>query len=188
VLLGVLINDEGYPFKWDVFAGNTAEVKTLKANIDACKTRLKLSGAYVTLVFDRGIISDDNGQLIEDANMKYISASDRNQIAACGIDLTPFHPLTAEDVSPQPDGFKKYDDQLYFFDHGVSGNRRLIIGFNPVLFTEDRKNRKEKIQFFETYLKNENKNFIMNFGEKCPEMELKFSERSEGVHLLRRLF
>jgi len=157
VLLGVLINDEGYPFKWDVFAGNTAEVKTLKANIDACKTRFKLSGANVTLVFDRGIISDDNAQLIEDANMKYISALDRSQIASCGIDLSPFSTLTTEDVSPKPDGFKIYDDQLYFYDHGVIGNQRFIIGFNPTLFVEDRKNRKEKIQFFETYLKNENK-------------------------------
>ena len=156
VLLGVLINDKGYPFKWDVFPGNTAEVKTLKANINACKTRFKLSGAKVTLVFDRGIISDDNAQLIEDANMKYISALDRNQIASCGIDLTPFKQLSAEDISPKPDGFKKYDDQLYFHDHGVIENKRFIIGFNPTLFTEDRKNRKDKIQFFETYLKNEN--------------------------------
>ena len=39
VLLGVLINDQGYPFKWDVFPGNTAEVKTLKRNINACKNR-----------------------------------------------------------------------------------------------------------------------------------------------------
>jgi len=67
VLLGVLINDQGYPFKWDVFPGNTAEVKTLKHNINACKTRFKLSNRDVTLVFDRGIISDDNADLIGDA-------------------------------------------------------------------------------------------------------------------------
>lgn len=41
VLLGVLINDEGYPFKWDVFVGNTAEVNTLEQNIKACKERLQ---------------------------------------------------------------------------------------------------------------------------------------------------
>ena len=157
VLLGVLINDEGYPFKWDVFPGNTAEVKTLKRNINACKTRFKLSGANVTLVFDRGIISDENGQMIEDAKMKYISALDRNQIPGCGIDLTPFKQISTDDVSPKPDGFKKYDDELYFHDHGVIGDKRFIVGFNPALFTEDRKNRKEKIRFFETYLKNENK-------------------------------
>jgi len=81
--------------------------------------RFKLSGANVTLVFDRGIISDDNAQLIKDAKMKYISALDRNQIAGCGIDLSPFKKIASEDVSPKPDGFKKYDDQLYFYDHGV---------------------------------------------------------------------
>jgi len=157
VLLGVLINDEGYPFKWEVFPGNTAEVKTLKRNINACKTRFKLSGANVTLVFDRGIISDDNAQMIEDANMKYISALDRNQIPGCGVDLTSFKQISTDDVFPKPDGFKKYDDELYFYDHGVISDKRFIVGFNPTLFAEDRKNRKEKIRFFETYLKNENK-------------------------------
>ncbi len=156
VLLGVLINDEGYPFKWDVFAGNTAEVKTLKRNIDACKKRFQLAGAHVTMVFDRGIISDDNAQMIEDAQMKYISALDRNQIPGCGVDLTPFKQISIDDESPKPAGYKKYDDELYFNDHGIIGNKRFIIGFNPTLFAEDRKNRKEKIEFFETYLKNEN--------------------------------
>jgi transposase len=156
VLLGVLINDEGYPFKWDVFAGNTAEVKTLKRNIDACKKRFQLAGANVTMVFDRGIISDDNAQMIEDSQMKYISALDRNQIPGSGVDLTPFQQISITDESPKPAGYKKYDDQLYFNDHGIIGNKRLIVGFNPTLFAEDRKSRKEKIDFFETYLKNEN--------------------------------
>jgi transposase len=157
VLLGVLINDEGYPFKWDVFAGNTAEVKTLKRNIDACKKRFQLTGANVTIVFDRGIISDDNAQMIEDAQMKYISALDRNQIPGCGVDLVPFKQISIDDESPKPAGYKKYDDELYFNDHGIVGNKRFIIGFNPTLFAEDRKNRIEKIGFFESYLKNENK-------------------------------
>jgi len=157
VLLGVLINDEGYPFKWDVFAGNTAEVKTLKRNIDACKKRFQLAGANVTIVFDRGIISDDNAQMIEDAQMKYISALDRNQIPGCGVDLAPFKQISIDDESPKPAGYKKYDDQLYFNDHGIVGNKRFIIGFNPTLFAEDRNNRKEKIGFFESYLRNENK-------------------------------
>ena len=90
VLLGILINDEGYPFKWDVFPGNTAEVKTLEQNIDACKTRFKLDEGNVTLVFDRGIIFDDNAVLIEDAKIKYISALDRNQIPSCGVSLKTF--------------------------------------------------------------------------------------------------
>ena len=46
---------------------------------------------------------------------------------------------------------------IMLLGHGLIGDKRFIVGFNPALFAEDRKNRKEKICFFETYLKNENK-------------------------------
>lgn len=160
VLLGVLINNEGYPFKWDVFPGNTAEVKTLKRNINACKTRFGLADSNVTLVFDRGIISEENGTMIENARMKYISALDRNQIPTSGVDLTAFKDLDiseSDESLPQPPGFDKYDEQLYFKDAGIIEGKRYILGFNPGLFAEDRKNRKEKIVLFETYLKQENR-------------------------------
>ena len=159
VLLGVLINDQGYPFKWDVFPGNTAEVKTLKRNINACKTRFGLADNHVTLVFDRGIISDENATLIEDAQMKYISALDRNQIPSCGVSLQPFTSLQitkGDETVPLPLGFKKYDDQLYFQDAGIIGHKRYVLGFNPALFAEDRKTRTEKLAYFKAYLKKEN--------------------------------
>ena len=160
VLLGVLINSEGYPFKWDVFPGNTAEVKTLKRNINACKTRFGLGEGKVTLVFDRGIISDENADLVEKAHMKFISALDRNQIPTCGVNLAPFRGIAINEtdgsVAP-PAGFKKYDDQLFFQDAGVIGARRYILAFNPGLFEEDRTNRDEKLAHFKAYLKEENK-------------------------------
>ncbi|MCP4113699.1 MAG: hypothetical protein GY749_50595, partial [Desulfobacteraceae bacterium] len=133
MLLGVLINDSGYPFKWDVYPGNKAEVKTLKKNIHACKTRFKLGNTNVTMVFDRGIISDENADLITDANMKYISASDRNQISPCGISLNAFTDLSEDRKTgrlPKPDGFKKYDDSLYYKDGVVIDGKRYITGFN----------------------------------------------------------
>ena len=152
VLLGVLINDEGYPFKWDVFTGNTAEVTTLKHNIEACRTRFRLNDSDVTMVFDRGIISEDNASLIDSAQMKYISALDRNQIPGCGFNLQVFENICDD----PPKDFHKYDDDLYFSDAGVLDGQRLVVGFNPVLFREDRSSRQEKIQFFETYIQNEN--------------------------------
>jgi transposase len=153
--LGVLINDDGYPFKWDVFPGNTAEVKTLKRNLNACKTRFALGQKNVTLVFDRGIVSEDNAVLIEEAQMKYISALDRNQIPGCGVSLEPFQGLKADNPSP-PEGFKLYDEQLFFQDAGVIGAWRYILGFNPILFAEDRRNRQEKMVHFQTYLREAN--------------------------------
>jgi transposase len=166
VLLSVLINEEGYPFKWDVFPGNKAEVKTLKDNIDVCKTRFKLNNKNITIVFDRGIISEDNAILIEEAEMKYISALDRNQIPSCGVSMKPFSRLSiTKDYEGNaklsiPIGFKKFDDQLFYKDGVVTENKRFIVGFNPGLFIEDRNIRTEKIAFFEEYLKAENKNLL----------------------------
>jgi len=185
VLLGVLINDEGYPFKWDVFPGNTAEVKTLKRNINACKIRFGLHKRNVTLVFDRGIISDDNAALIDDAQMKYISALDRNQIPCCGVSLEPFKELEidkAGETVPLPSGFKKYDDQLYFEDAGLIGNKRHVLGFNPALFEEDRKNREEKLAHFKAYLKRENKD--LKKAQKDRDLE---ATKSRIVKELKRL-
>jgi transposase len=185
VLLGVLINDEGYPFKWDVFPGNTAEVKTLKHNINALKIRFGLNKRNVTLVFDRGIISDDNAGLIEDAEMKYISALDRNQIPSCGVSLESFKGLEvgkSDETVPLPIGFKKYDDQLYFEDAGLVGDKRYVLGFNPVLFKEDRENREEKIAQFKACLKKENKE--LKKAKRDRELE---ATKSRIVKELKRL-
>jgi len=53
VVLALLVNSEGYPFKWDVFPGNQAEVHTLEGNIEACR---KLGLKSVTMVFERGLM------------------------------------------------------------------------------------------------------------------------------------
>ena len=185
VLLGVLINDDGYPFKWDVFPGNTAEVKTLQRNLNACKTRFGLDRKNVTLVFDRGIISEDNATLIEGAHMKYISALDRNQIPACGVSLEPFQGLQVDKTTqkaPQPDGFKPYDEQLYFQDAGVIGNRRYILGFNPILFAEDRRDRQEKMAHFQAYRRESNRD--LKQAQRDRDVE---ATKSRIVNELKRL-
>ncbi len=189
VVLGVLINDEGYPFKWDVFPGNTAEVKTLKRNINACKYRFKLNDKGITLVFDRGIISNENADYIEDAEMKYISALDKDQIPTSGINLKPFTNISLDEDNGKdktkiktPKGFKKYDNDLFYHDSGVIGNKRYVVGFNPTLFIEERKNRKEKIEFFEEFLRKENENL------KNAKKERKYDPtRNRTIEELKRL-
>ncbi len=161
VLLGVLINDEGYPFTWDVYPGNTAEVKTLKQHIHACKTRFGLWRSQVTLVFDRGILSGKNADLVTEAKMKYISALDRNQILTSGVRLDVFTDLSVETKTgkvSKPDGFCIYDEDLSYHDDGVIDNTRYIVGFNPSVFREDRRTRQEKLRVFEAYLHHENEN------------------------------
>jgi transposase len=158
VLLGLLVNDKGYPFKWDVYPGNTAEVKTLVGNVDACRERFGLES--ITFVFDRGIVSDDNLDYISDRGFKYISALDKDQIPNIkGIDLSIFNDITLDNYEDRlsEQGFVYYDESLYFKDLGAIGKQRYVLGFNPVLFKEERECRNGKIGFFEDFLVKKNK-------------------------------
>jgi transposase len=157
VILGILVNDKGYPFKWDVYPGNMSEVNTLINNVDACTKRFKLKD--INMVFDRGIVSDDNLTYICDKNLKYISALDKDQIPKiASIDLSVFNDITFDNFESHlvKHKFKKYDDSLFYKDLGQINNRRYVLGFNPVLFKEDRTTRQEKIAYFENFLSEKN--------------------------------
>ncbi len=39
----------GYPFKWDVYADNTAEVNTLEHNIKACQNMGYMKHSYYSV-------------------------------------------------------------------------------------------------------------------------------------------
>ena len=157
VLLGLLVNKVGYPFKWHVYPGNTSEVDTLIANVKACQTRFHLTN--ITIVFDRGIVSDDNLTAIREAGLKYLSALDKDQIATIpGIDLSVCRNISSENFKESllQHGFVKYDDALYAKDLGLIGPHRYILGFNPSLWHEERMTRHEKLACFEDFVAQKN--------------------------------
>jgi len=158
VILALMINDKGYPFKWDVLPGNTAEVKTLEDNINACVHRFGLR--KISLVFDRGIVSDENMELVDKKSLKYISALDKDQIPKiAGKELKAFSPLSLENIATEIEGlsgFRKFDEQLYFKDLGQLFGKRYILGINPELFTNERKGRQEKLHLFQEFLQSKN--------------------------------
>lgn len=169
-LLGLLVNKTGYPFTWHVYPGNTPEVDTLIANVNACKTRFQLND--MTLVFDRGSVSDDNLTAIREAGLKYLSALDKDQIATIpGIDLSGFAKLTRENFKEhlRQQGFVKYDDALYAKDLGVIGPHRYILGFNPNLWEEERTLREEKLASFATLVAQKNSELSQAKRSRKPE-------------------
>jgi len=151
VLLAIMVNDWGYPFKWDVYPGNTAEVKTLIGNVEVCRRRFGLKN--ITLVFDRGIVSDENLEDINKQGFKYVSALDKDQIPGIGaIDWDAISGVTWDNFKERLHKWDCYDESLYFRDLGLYEGRRYILGFNPVLCREERTIRREKIAAFESFL------------------------------------
>ena len=71
-----MVNKYGLPFYWEVLPENTADLKTIIWLIENLKKQF--GPLDLTLVFDRGMVSDDNLTLLEDAGVHYISAMDKN--------------------------------------------------------------------------------------------------------------
>ena len=159
VILALMINSRGYPFKWDVFPGNMPEIETMDKVIRSCAHRFKLEN--VSMVFDRGLVSDENLDLVEDKNLKYITALDRDQIPNVpDVDLQLFKDLTSDnavELLPQLPGFTKFDSSLYYRDLGVEGKKRYLVGINPERLIQDRKIRQEKMACFQRFLAQTNR-------------------------------
>jgi hypothetical protein len=135
------------------------EINTMEKIIKTCAHRFKLQD--ISMVFDRGLVAEDILSLIDERGLKYISALDHDQIPNVpNIDLNIFKDLdskTALKSIPHLTGFTKYDSDLYFKDLGITGQKRYIVGINPVRFLQDRKCRQEKIDCFQRFVTSNNR-------------------------------
>nr|QNO47735.1 hypothetical protein LDJELIEA_00033 [Methanosarcinales archaeon ANME-2c ERB4] len=84
IVLSLLVNRKGYPFAWDILKDCTADVKTLTGNADRWKKKFNLP--KVILVFDRGMVSDDNLLYLEDSKWK--GSTHRLHFFKCSIGST----------------------------------------------------------------------------------------------------
>jgi transposase len=158
IVLSLLVNSKGYPFSWDILKDYTTDVKTLTGNADRWKQKFNLP--KVILVFDRGMVSDDNLLRLEDSkNYLYITAMDKNQLSGVeGFESDKFKNFTEETTENEiiSKGLTRYDDSAYYKDLGVDGSdRRHILVFNPDLLKDQRKVREKLTRIAEDALAEE---------------------------------
>jgi len=177
IVLSLIVNEDGVPFSWEVLPGDTTETSTIKTKIAECKARFGVE--KITLVFDRGMVSEKNLSLIEKEKLCYISALDKDQIPSVkDLDLAIFKGDDPRQIikNIKEHGFEKFDDELYFKEIEIE-DRRYVIGFNPVLFKDEREARqrrlndlldftKEKNQSLEVAKKNVNEDSLRRLMDK----------------------
>jgi transposase len=151
VVLALVVNRFGLPFYWEVLPGKTSDVTTIAWLLERLNQRFQ--GLKVTLTFDRGMVSDSNLRLLEEAEMKYISAMDKDQIEGLtGIDFRTFSHLDPKQIEQQVQNlpeFTKLTAAIYYREAGMSGARRYILCFSPPLFKEQRRARTEAVIAFQ---------------------------------------
>ena len=162
IVLAMVVNEKGLPVYWAVLSGNTADVTTIEWLLQSLRERFKI--ATPTIVFDRGMVSDDNLALLESEQLKYISAMDKNQLEALsGIDLASLASSSREIIERKLQEsalFKKYDTTYY---HEISANdnaRRYVLCFNPQLFEDQGRARQESLERFRWAVRDTNSELL----------------------------
>jgi transposase len=186
VVLALVVNRYGLPFYWEVLPGCTTDSNTIIWLLDCCKERF--ANMEMTLVFDRGMVSDDNLARLEANQIKYITAMDRNQMEnICGIDFTEFKHLESDKVEEQAGklaNFTCIDNRTYYREIKVEGKRRYILCFNPQLFKDQKMARLQAIENFRTFAKTLNAELLAakNSRDKAATQK-KFDQKLKKLKL-----
>ena len=73
IVIGLLVTTDGIPIAHHVFAGNTADVSTLPGVLEDLQRRFGVGA--ITMVADRGLISEDNVKSLSDKGFGHILAT-----------------------------------------------------------------------------------------------------------------
>lgn len=152
VVLALVVNKKGLPVYWEVLPGCTADVTTIELLMRNLKGRFNPSNT--TMVFDRGMVSDENLRLLEQQQVKYISAMDRNQlIKTRDINFGDFLRPTTEEVVERllsSGSFIRMNEATYYHEvkFELEGQRRYILCFNPQLRKDQLEAREEALARF----------------------------------------
>ena len=98
VVVGLVVNRDGFPITHEIFAGNTQDRTTLATMLDRLRERVGLAEG-ATVVLDRGMAYDDNIAEIKKRKLNYVVASrqpERDRWLADYEDTDGFTPILRE--------------------------------------------------------------------------------------------
>lgn len=113
VVVGLVVNRDGFPLGHEIFEGNVQDRQTVAKMLDLLDERVGLSEGQ-TVVVDRGMAHEENLEEIRSRNLHYIVASrqpERNQWLAEFEDTEGFEEVVRE-PSPLNPGQKKPQVQV----------------------------------------------------------------------------
>lgn len=160
IVLALIVNTKGLPIYWEVLEGGTADATTISWLLGRLKEKLPSLLPTPTMVFDRGMVSDENLALLEAGGVKYITAMDKNQVEEIAkFDFLEFSKFTSEETVKHllDTNFIPLDETTFCKEVNLIGERRYVLSFNAQLCLDQRKAREEQVVRFNQFVDEQNK-------------------------------
>lgn len=163
MVVGVILDDTGYPICCEMWSGNTADVKTLIPVMDRLRERFSVSN--VCVIADRGMISKDTVERLNDKkrNIPYIlgarmrKVKEIREIIEENYDLTSFKEVYPErQLSKTPAPLSVKDIKV--------GDRRYILCYNSREARKDAADRESIVMSLKEKVERDPKSLIGNKG------------------------
>ncbi len=135
VVLSVVVNAQGWPVAWEVFPGNTADVRAMEKMVDRLRRRLRIR--KVVVVADRGMISKDTIKLLTDdeqAPFQYVLGCKMRR-----------QKEVSEEALARAGRYRTVKDNLEVKEVRV-GDRRYVVCRNPSQAVKDKADREAMIE------------------------------------------
>jgi len=181
VVLGLLMNERGLPFSWELFAGNQGDAPTLKKQIKKFQKRFGVKKA--TLVFDRGFLSNDNLEKVEEAGYAYVTGLDAPQIETLWSLypqdwLNTINADTCEETVEKQKSWHRFDETQFYSPVGVVNDRQTILLFDVARFRLAVLKRQEKIDRFKQWVHKHNE-WLAGFKKDASRQAIENDVQSE---------
>lgn len=169
IVLALIVNTKGLPIYWEVLEGGTADATTISWLLDRLKKKLSTLLPTPTMIFDRGMVSEENLLLLEGEQVKYITAMDKNQIEEIAefdfSRFSKFNPEEAVEYLLNTD-FIALDETTFCKEINLIGERRYVLSFNAQLCQDQRKAREEQIVRFNQFVEEQNQELLEAKGHR----------------------
>ena len=157
IVLALVTTTEGLPITYEAFPGNMHEIQTLMPTLKKLQEEFDVKA--VEFAADRGMFSEKNLQLLEQAGISYV----------VGAKLRGMDKATKADILAIHDQQKDGEDTCQQKELEYQG-RRLVISYSPARAAKDRKDRKRLLDRLDKMTDDDGKvkakNLIKNSGSK----------------------
>lgn len=167
IMIGLVVNNEGFPVSYQVFSGNKFEGNTVEPAIVALKKKYKIK--QLTVVADSAMISEKNINLLKNSNLDYIVGARMAN-------------LPLETITKISKKLEQEDDKTIRIT--ISGKDDLVCHFSQKRYIKDKKELEKQIKRAEEILKTPSKaeiikraKFLTNVSKDKKERKFELNQK-----------